>query len=118
MIIKVNNIHERAYDQYGDEIDYQSNKGKKGLKSYRELKTVSFDELANKIGDGGRAIPNDILDQANHLHPTTSSVFEFWVDSARSGAKELYELFSPLLLLSFLHSYYFLLLSLLILLFY
>jgi len=91
VILPVKLAHKRYFDKYDQELDYQSNKVARG-KNQIQIQPLSHDELASKVNassKSGNAIPDKLLDNASHLHPKSQGTFEFWVDVAKVGAKEL-----------------------------
>jgi len=72
----------------GQEVEYQENTPK--ARDYVAPQTLDFDRLAAKLGTGGSALPNGLLDeQKANLHPRVRGKFEFWIDSEKPRAKDL-----------------------------
>jgi hypothetical protein len=85
--------YDRMFNKRDEEVDYQWNLGRKGLKNYFEPHLLSTGELVQRLGGSSSKEPirSDLLDAdlRRHLHPHVEGVFEFWIDQELPGSKDM-----------------------------
>jgi hypothetical protein len=78
----------RLFARNGEEIDYLENNPRS--RGYVAPVLLSHDQLAQRVGAKGTALPDGLIDDRRRsLHPSSPGRFEFWVDQSKSRAKDL-----------------------------